>query len=83
MASTPAESAASGLAEYDPDGGIKSAGVGAAIDWKVTERVTANIFGEYARLMGSAEDSSLVRERGAVDQFMVGVSATYRFDFQL
>lgn len=78
-----AEAAASGLTEYDPDGGIKSAGVGGAIDWKVTDKITANVFGEYARLMGSAADSSLVKERGSKDQFMIGVSATYRFDFQL
>lgn len=77
------EAVASGLAQYDPSGGIKSAGIGGAIDWKVTDRVTANVFGEYARLLGSAEDSSLVRERGSVDQFTIGVSATYRFDFQL
>jgi outer membrane protein len=72
------EAAASGLSEYDPSGGIKSAGIGGAIDWKVTDRMTANVFGEYVRLLGSAEDSSLVRERGSKDQFMVGVSATYR-----
>jgi outer membrane protein len=77
------EAAASGLSEYDPSGGIKSAGIGGAIDWKVTDRMTANVFGEYVRLLGSAEDSSLVRERGSKDQFMVGVSATYRFDFKL
>ena len=77
------EAAASGLSEYDPSGGIKSAGFGGAIDWKVTDRVTANLFGEYSRLLGSAADSSLVRERGSVDQFTVGVSATYRFDFNL
>lgn len=77
------ESAASGLAEYDPSGGIKSAGIGGAIDLKVTDKLTTNIFGEYERLLGSAEESSLVKERGSVDQFTVGVSATYRFDFQL
>jgi MipA family protein len=34
-------------------------------------------------LMGAAADSSLVRERGSPDQFLVGVTATYRFDFTL
>jgi outer membrane protein len=77
------EAAASGLSAYDPSGGIESAGIGGAIDWKVSERITANLFGEYSRLLGSAEDSSLVRERGSVDQFTVGLSATYRFDFQM
>lgn len=77
------ESAASGLAEYDPGGGLKSAGVGGAITWKATEKVTASLFGEYARLLGPAADSSLVKERGSVNQFMVGMSTTYRFDFKI
>ena len=40
-------------------------------------------FGEYARLMGQAADSSLVKERGDANQFTVGVSASYRFDFTI
>lgn len=77
------ESAASGLAEYDPGGGLKSAGVGGAITWKATDRVTASLFGEYARLLGPAADSSLVKQRGSDNQFMVGMSTTYRFDFKV
>lgn len=77
------ESAASGLAEYDPSGGLKSAGVGGAITWKATEKVTASLFGEYARLLGPAADSSLVKQRGSDNQFMVGMSTTYRFDFKV
>jgi outer membrane protein len=75
------ESAASGLSEYDPGGGFRAAGVGGAITWKATDKVTASLFGEYARLLGPAADSSLVKERGSKDQFMVGLSTTYRFDF--
>jgi outer membrane scaffolding protein for murein synthesis (MipA/OmpV family) len=33
--------------------------------------------------MGPAADSSLVKERGSPDQFTVGVSASYRFDFKM
>lgn len=33
--------------------------------------------------MGAAADSSLVRERGSRNQLLVGVTATYRFDFTL
>lgn len=77
------ESAASGLAEYDPGGGIKAVGIRGAVDWKVTDRVTTNVFAEYSRLVGSAKDSSLVRERGSANQFTVGMSATYRFDFKM
>ncbi|PYE90410.1 outer membrane scaffolding protein for murein synthesis (MipA/OmpV family) [Phyllobacterium leguminum] len=74
---------ASGLSQYSPGGGFKSAGVGGAITWKTTEKVTTSLFAEYARLQGPAADSSLVKERGSRDQFTFGASATYRFDFSL
>lgn len=77
------EAAASGVSQYNPGGGIKSVGVGGAIDWKATDTITTSLFGEYARLLGPAADSSLVRERGSENQFKVGISATYRFDFTL
>lgn len=78
-----AESVASGLGEYHPDSGLKSVGVGGAITWKVTDPMTASLFGEYTRLMGPAADSSLVKERGSPNQFMIGVSTSYRFDFSM
>jgi outer membrane scaffolding protein for murein synthesis (MipA/OmpV family) len=77
------EAVASGLSEYHPGGGLKSVGVGGAVTWKTTDRVTTSLFGEYSRLMGPAADSSLVKERGSPDQFTVGVSASYRFDFKM
>lgn len=77
------EAAASGLSEYHPGGGLKSTGLGGAITWKVTEPMTASVFTEYSRLMGPAADSSLVKERGDRDQWMFGVSATYRFNFTM
>ncbi|TIM51960.1 MAG: MipA/OmpV family protein, partial [Mesorhizobium sp.] len=49
----------------------------------VTEPMTASLFAEYSRLMGPAADSSLVEERGSRDQFTIGVSTTYRFDFSM
>jgi outer membrane scaffolding protein for murein synthesis (MipA/OmpV family) len=80
---SPAESLASGLSPYSPGGGLKSAGFGGALTWKTTDKVTTSLFGEYSRLLGPAADSSIVEERGSRDQFLVGVSATYRFDFSL
>ena len=80
---TPEESAASGLSAYSPKGGIRSAGIGGAVTWKTTEKVTTSAFGEYSRLLGPASKSSLVKERGSPNQFLFGVSATYRFDFQM
>ena len=77
------ESLASGLSEYNPDGGVESVGFGGAITWKATDTIETSLFGEYSRLMGSAADSSLVSERGSEHQFLLGVSATYRFDFSM
>jgi len=75
------ESLASGLSEYAPGDGFASYGFGGAITYKATDKIDTSIFGEYRRLTGPAEDSSIVQERGDRNQFTVGVSATYRFDF--
>jgi outer membrane scaffolding protein for murein synthesis (MipA/OmpV family) len=77
------EASKSRLKKYEADGGVQSAGLGAAIDWKAMEKVETSLFAEYSRLLGPAADSSLVRERGSKNQFVLGVSATYRFDFKL
>lgn len=78
------ESARSGLSQYDSDGGgIKSIGFGGAYDWKATDRLTTSVFSEYSRLMSEASDSSLVKEGGSPNQFTIGVSAAYRFDFTM
>ena len=78
-----AQSVASGLALYSPGGGIKSVGFGGAVTWKTTDRLTTSLFAEYSRLTGPAAASSLVKQRGSENQFMIGVSANYRFDFSL
>lgn len=77
------ESAKSGLSKYNPDGGLQSTGIGGAINWKATENVDTSLFAEYSRLLGPVADSSLVEERGSKDQFLIGVSATYKFNFRI
>lgn len=78
------ESFDSGLSQYNPDGGgVKSVGFGGAVTWKATDKINTSVFGEYSRLMSEAADSSLVEERGSRNQFMLGVSASYRFDFTM
>lgn len=78
------ESVASGLSVYDPDGGgFSSAGLGGAITWLTTDKITTTLYAEYEKLQGKAARSSLVTERGSRNQLTVGVSATYRFDFSL
>ncbi|WP_285538499.1 MipA/OmpV family protein [Brucella sp. NBRC 12950] len=80
---TAEEAVASGVKEYRPGGGWESVGVGGAITWKATDKIDTSLFGEYSRLQGPAKDSSIVKQHGSPNQFMVGVSATYRFDFSL
>lgn len=80
---TDTESAASGLSAYKPGGGLKSVGVGGEINWKTTDHIDTSLFGSYNRLQGPAKDSSIVREMGSPNQYTVGVTATYRFDFSL
>lgn len=75
--------ASGGPSAYNPGGGVHSVAVGGAIDWKPTEKWSVSSFAEYRRLMGPAADSSLVRERGSANQFVVGLSASYKFNFTL
>src|SRR5690606_19487797 len=39
-----AESAATGLSPYSPDGGIRSVGVGGAVTWKASDKLTTSVF---------------------------------------
>lgn len=77
------EARASGLSEYKPGGGLQSLGLGGAVTWKTTDKITTSLYGEYERLQGPAKNSSLVQERGSANQFSLGMTATYRFDFVL
>ncbi|MFD1199844.1 MipA/OmpV family protein [Brucella gallinifaecis] len=80
---TAEEALASGLQEYRPGGGWESVGVGGAIRWRATDKIDTSLFAEYSRLQDKAKNSGIVRDYGSPNQFTVGVSATYRFDFSL
>lgn len=77
------ESIRSGLREFHPDSGWGAFGAGGAITWKATNKITTSVFSEFKRLTGDAGDSSLVFQRGDKNQFTMGLSASYRFDFTL
>lgn len=80
---TPAQAAAGAPSAYSPSGGLHSAGIGAEVKWKVTPEAEIGSFAEYRRLTGDAGGSSLVRERGSKNQFVVGVQASYKFGFTI
>ena len=58
------QSAASGLDEFDANGGVLSYGVGSSVVVPFNDRISAVSFARYQRLVGDAADSSLVEDRG-------------------
>lgn len=77
---TPIESAGSGYLAYNPGAGFRSVGVGAGAIYRVTETATFSVFAEYARLVGPAAKSPVVKGGGGSEnQFTVGTALTYRF----
>ncbi|MEM9438925.1 MAG: MipA/OmpV family protein [Pseudomonadota bacterium] len=73
------QSAASGLDEFDAEGGLLSYGVGGTLIVPVTDQVSTILFAEYDRLSGDAVDSSLVEDRGSENQGTVGLFISYQF----
>ena len=76
------EAAASGLDEYDADGGFKSVGVWAETRWEFTPDWFATVEGSYSRLVGDAGDSPITDE-GSEDQFTIGLGLSKRFAVDL
>lgn len=73
------QSVASGLAQYKPDAGILTYGVGASIIMPITDKVATVLFTNYNRLGDEAANSSLVEERGSANQGTAGLFINYSF----
>ncbi len=67
------------LTPFKAKGGVKSAGVGAALDYQWSPIWTTTVFARYDRLLGDADHSPIVRVLGQRDQVTFGVGATYSF----
>lgn len=76
---TPAVSAATGLAPFDPDGGFHSIGAVAGITHMLSRRLGVYGFAGYDRLIGDAADSPIVRAFGSRDQFSGGLALFFTF----
>lgn len=76
---TPAQSAASGLPEYSPNGGLKSFGLDLSAEYRLSSRwyLYANI--DYERLLGDVADSPLVTMGGSENNVEAGIGLFYRF----
>lgn len=77
-----AGSAASGLDEFDADGGIKSFRVMPMAVMHLNERWHIGAGVRWERLTGDAEDSPIVDVRGDENQFIGGIGIVYAWDFK-
>jgi outer membrane protein len=78
----PGQSAASGLPEFDPDGGIKGVGLEAEARYSLTPAWSVVANAGYERLVGDAADSP-VTDLGSENQFTAGIGVSYRFGLDL
>ncbi|WP_181832774.1 MipA/OmpV family protein [Bosea caraganae] len=77
---SPVEAAINGVVTpFRAKGGLKSVGADAALDYQWSRVWTTRTFVKYERLVGSADNSPIVRAIGERNQFTFGVGATYSF----
>ena len=75
----PDEALASGLAAYDPGGGLQSVGGALGVVQQFTPEWGMFGYVKYDRLLGDAADSPVVAAYGSKDQLEGGVALTYTF----
>lgn len=73
------QSANTGLAQYDPGGGILSYGMGGTVVRPLGRRSAITVISSIERLGGEPASSPLVRERGQRMQYSIGVAYGFRF----
>nr|WP_298930575.1 MipA/OmpV family protein [uncultured Erythrobacter sp.] len=81
---SPAQSTATGLPQFDADGGLNSLGVTAIATVDLDGDVLnggLNIYGVggFSRLMGDAADTPFTSQRGNASQFIAGIGLGYTF----
>ncbi|WP_224407998.1 MipA/OmpV family protein [Afifella sp. IM 167] len=79
---TPAQSAASGLPAFNPDGGIKGLGLGAESRYQLSGNWTLVGEASYERLVGDAANSPIAQV-GSKNQFSAALGLTYKFGLDL
>jgi outer membrane protein len=73
------DAARSGLDQFNADEGFKEVAFGASLTWRFLERWSVTGTGTYTRLLGDAEESPVVTDRGDEDQIFAGALINYRF----
>lgn len=77
---TPAVAVRTGLAAFDPDGGIRAIGAAAGLVHQFSYKWGMNAYAGYDRLVRDAGRSPIVRAFGSRDQFSAGLALTYTFN---
>ncbi len=73
------DSRRSGLKQDSADSGIKDIGVSGDISYEFTESWSVTGLAAYNRLLGDAEDSPVVDDRGDENQFFAGLLINFQF----
>jgi outer membrane scaffolding protein for murein synthesis (MipA/OmpV family) len=76
---SPAQSAVSGISEYDAEGGLMSYGLHASAYVPLNQNVALVGFAAFDQLTGDVGDSSIVQERGTEEQVTAGLILNYNF----
>lgn len=71
--------AASGLSQFDADGGVKDIGVTLVGNYSVNKRWGVIGIAGYQELLGDAKDSPIIKNAGESGQFTAGLAVSYRF----
>jgi outer membrane protein len=79
---TSQQSAASGLREFNPDGGVKGFGASAIARYQLTRHWAVVGKFDYERLIGDAADSPIT-DLGTENQFTGALGLTYKFGLNL
>jgi MipA family protein len=73
------DAARSGLDQFNADEGFKDIAFGGSLTYRFFEHWSATGTATYTRLLGDAEDSPVVEDRGDENQIFGGVLVNYRF----
>lgn len=74
-----AQSAQSGIAQYEAGSGFKHVGIGLMADYSINREWAGFASLRYKRLVGDAADSPIVANFGDRDQVSAGIGIKYRF----
>lgn len=74
-----ADSAASGLRQYEADSGFKDVGAQFTAEYQLTKNWGVTGALRYTKLLGDAADSPLVDDEGNSNQLLVGLLVSYSF----